>query len=59
MKPTITDPRELPHLTDDALVEIVEDEVARSGRRAINELVKRHGVKETAELLDCPTEALQ
>jgi len=47
-------PRELKRLSDEALVEAVEEEHARYGRQALRELVSRHSVAEAAELLDVP-----
>ena len=55
----MTNPAEYPRLTDEALVEIVREEHARHGRRALEVLVDRHSVTEAAELLDCPPERVE
>ena len=44
--------REFPHLTDEALADVVENRHAQFGRQALEELVKRNGVSETADLLE-------
>lgn len=44
--------REIPHLTDEALADVVENEHAQFGRKALEELVERNGISETAVLLE-------
>lgn len=55
----MTNPAEFPRLTDEALVEIVQDEPAHVGRQALEVLVDRHSVAEAAELLDVPPERVE
>jgi len=49
-----TNPSELPYLTDDALVEVVQTEHVSIGRKALRELVNRHDSATAADMLDCP-----
>lgn len=52
-------PAEYPRLTDDALVDIVQNEHVRKGRIALEVLVDRHSIPEAAELLDVPPERVE
>lgn len=55
----MTNPAEYPRLTDEALVDIVQEEHARKGRQALQVLVDRHSVPEAAELLDVPPKRVE
>lgn len=55
----MTNPAEFPRLTDEALVDIVQEAHARKGRQALEVLVDRHSVAEAAELLDVPPERVE
>lgn len=55
----MSNPAEYPNLTDDALVQIVEEEHVRKGLQAVQTLIDRRGFFETAELLDVPPENLE
>lgn len=43
--------QEIPHLTDEALVEIVQEEHWTSGKKALQELVDRNDVETAAEMV--------